>query len=146
VQIYRGQAKRGIAHITNSLLIGLSLILVFCSLVYSESENYCHDEKSWAEWDQIIAKNPNDMEIQALHALRIGLCAKVDRGEITLEQATEIFKSARGAIVQMMRGFESMFKAQGRSLEDPALRSRQLLETGRAGKRLERHCRAAATH
>jgi hypothetical protein len=28
------------------------------------------------------------------------LCAKVDKGEITLEQATEIFESAREAIIQ----------------------------------------------
>ena len=58
------------------LFIGLSLILVLCSLTYAESENYCHDEKSWAKWDRIIEKNHNDMEVQALHALRIGLCEK----------------------------------------------------------------------
>ena len=83
---------------TKRIFIGLSLILVFCSLVYAE--NYCHDEKSWKEWDAIVEKNPNDMEVQALHALRIGLCAKVDRGGITLDQATKIFKSAREAIIQ----------------------------------------------
>jgi hypothetical protein len=73
---------------TKRIFIGLSLILVFCGLVYAESENYCHDEKSWKEWDALIEKNPNDMEVQALHALRIGLCTKVDRGGITLDQAT----------------------------------------------------------
>jgi hypothetical protein len=91
--------NRGFAQMTK-LFIGLSLILVFCSLVYAESENYCHDEKSWKEWDALIEKNPNDMEVQALHALRIGLCAKVDRGQITLDKATEIFESAREAIIQ----------------------------------------------
>ena len=50
--------------------------------------------------DALVERSPNDMEVQALHALRIGLCAKVDRGEITLEQATEIFESAREAIIQ----------------------------------------------
>jgi hypothetical protein len=48
----------------------------------------------------LVEKNPNDMEVQALHALRIGLCIKVDRGGITLDQATEIFESAREAIIQ----------------------------------------------
>ena len=85
---------------TKMLLIGLSLFLVFCSFIYAESENYCHDEKSWKEWEALIEKNPSDMEVQALHALRIGLFAKVDRGQITLEQATEIFESAREAIIQ----------------------------------------------
>jgi hypothetical protein len=85
---------------TKRIFLGLSLILVCCSLVYAESENYCHDEKSWKVWDGLVEKNPNDMEVQALYALRIGLCAKVDRGGITLEQATEIFESAREAIIQ----------------------------------------------
>ena len=66
----------------------------------AKSENYCHDKESWNEWDALVQKNPNDNEVQALHALRIGLCAKVDRGEITLDQATEIFESAREAIIQ----------------------------------------------
>jgi hypothetical protein len=74
---------------TKRIFIGLSLILVFCGF-----------EKSWKEWDALIEKNPNDMEVQALHALRIGLCTKVDRGGITLDQATEIFESAREAIIQ----------------------------------------------
>jgi hypothetical protein len=59
-----------------------------------------YSEKSWKEWDALVEKNPNDMEVQALHGLRIGLCIKVDRGGITLDQATEIFESAREAIIQ----------------------------------------------
>ena len=85
---------------TKRVFIGLSLILVFCSFVYAESENYCHDKESWKEWDTLVEKNPNDTEVQALHALRIGLCVKVDRGGITLDKATEIFESAREAIIQ----------------------------------------------
>ncbi len=85
---------------TKRAFIGLSLILVFCSLVYAESENYCHDQESWKEWDALVERNPNDIEVQALHALRIGLCVKVDKGEITLDKATQIFESAREAIIQ----------------------------------------------
>jgi hypothetical protein len=97
------QGKRGVVYMTKRItliFVVLSLILVFCSLVYAESDNYCYDEKSWKEWDALVEKNPNDMEVQALHALRIGLCAKVDKGEITLEQATEIFESARETIIE----------------------------------------------
>ena len=85
---------------TKKLILGLVSILVFSGSVYAQSENYCHDKESWKEWDALIEKNPNDMEVQALHALRIGLCVKVDKGGITLEQATEIFESAREAIIQ----------------------------------------------
>ena len=79
-----------------------SLLLIFAIYCasFAESKNYCHDQKSWKEWDALVKKNPNDMEVQALHALRIGLCVKVDKGEIALEQATQIFESAREAIIE----------------------------------------------
>ena len=83
-----------------AVFMGVALILVLCGLVYAESENYCHDKKSWKEWDALVEKNPNDTEVQTLHALRIGLCVKVDKGGITLDRATEIFESAREAIIQ----------------------------------------------
>ena len=83
-----------------AVFMGVALILVLCGLVYAESENYCHDKDSWKEWDALVEKNPNDTEVQTLHALRIGLCVKVDRGEITLDRATEIFESARETIIQ----------------------------------------------
>ena len=78
----------------------LFFILVVRSASSAESENYCRNEKSWKEWDRIIEKNPNDMEVQALHALRIVLFAKVDKDGISIDQATDIFESAREAIIQ----------------------------------------------
>jgi len=82
------------------LLFSLCLIFAVYSAAFAESQNYCHDKESWKEWDALVEKNPNDMEVQTLHALRIGLCAKVDRDQITIDQATEIFESAREAIIQ----------------------------------------------
>ena len=82
------------------LLFSLCLIFAVHSVSFAESENYCHDKESWKKWEALVEKNPNDMEVQTLHALRIGLCVKVDRGGITLDQATEIFESAREAIIQ----------------------------------------------
>jgi hypothetical protein len=83
-----------------TLFITLFLVFAFNNSPYAEPKNYCHDEESWKEWDALVEKNPNDTEVQALHALRIGLCVKVDRGGITLDQAIEIFESAREAIVE----------------------------------------------
>ncbi len=39
------------------------------------------------------------MQIHALHALRLGLCFKVDRGGLTVKQATDIFESMRRALI-----------------------------------------------
>jgi hypothetical protein len=56
----------------------------------SEPNNYCHSPESWAEWDQLLAQHPHDRGLQTLHALRLGICLKVDRGEITLDDGTTI--------------------------------------------------------
>jgi hypothetical protein len=78
----------------------LFLALLLPAILFAEPENYCLDQNSWAEWDELVANNPNDMEIHTLHALRIGLCVKVGRDGITLDQATEIFESARETIIE----------------------------------------------
>ena len=86
--------------INKIMFFSLLLIFAIYCASFAESKNYCHDQKSWKEWDALIEKNPNDMEVQTLHALRIGLCTKFDKGQITLEQATQIFESAREAIIE----------------------------------------------
>jgi len=91
---------RSMMPMNKMMFLSLFLIFAIFSVSFAESKNYCHDKESWKEWDALVEKNPNDSEVQALHALRIGLCVKVDRGEITLEKATEIFESAREAIVE----------------------------------------------
>jgi len=50
-----------------------------------------------------VQKYHNDHDVQAPHALRIRLCAKVNRGDLTVEQASEIFEKAREAIVEKKR-------------------------------------------
>ena len=72
-------------------LILLCCILIYPTISLSEPDNYCHDGKSWKEWASFIFDNPNDIELQTRHALRIGLCIKVDLGQITVEQANNIF-------------------------------------------------------
>ena len=39
------------------------------------------------------------MDIQTLHALRLGLCVKVARGDITIQEATDIFENAREKVI-----------------------------------------------
>jgi len=80
------------------------LILTICScfidssFLRAEGANYCHDEEVNQDWENLIAKYPKDFAIHTLHALRIGLCYKVERGDISLDEATEIFERARLAL------------------------------------------------
>ncbi len=45
---------------------------------FSETENYCHDRTAAGEWEALVKKNPNDLELQRLHALRLGICEKIE--------------------------------------------------------------------
>ena len=78
----------------------LILTLLFANLPATAAEDYCSDPESWEEWEELIEKYPNDSDIQALHGLRIGLCLKVERGDLTVEQGTDIFEKARKAILE----------------------------------------------
>jgi hypothetical protein len=71
-------------------------------------DNYCHDQESWDEWEALVQKYPDDMDLHTLHALRLGLCAKVDRGDLTVEEATDIFERARERILQKKRTEEGV--------------------------------------
>ena len=96
--IESGEMRRAVI----GLIIFFALIS-FLGIGKASEENYCTDKESWQEWDELIAKNPNNQDIHILHALRIGLCAKVERGDLTIEEATEIFENARDVLINKIK-------------------------------------------
>ncbi len=58
------------------------------------------DKESWKKWDDLAQKYPNDYNVQTLHALRLGLCFKIEQGSITFEQARDIFNRAHEMVIQ----------------------------------------------
>ena len=82
-------------------IILLLAITIHCPyLTAEETENYCKDKESWKEWDALVQKYPNDSDIQTLHALRIGLCIKIEQGSITFQQANDIFNRAHEMVIK----------------------------------------------
>ncbi len=69
----------------------------------TEPKNYCNDPKTWAIFENLCAKNPDDEAVQALHALRIGLCKKVEDGSITLPLAVDIFDRVHQIVLEMKK-------------------------------------------
>ena len=96
-------------------LLAATLIL-FSTCVWAADQNYCHDPEAEAEWQVLIQKFPGDQDVHALHALRIGLCVKVDRGDLTVEQATAIFEKARKTLVELSREEEARKGGKGGAL------------------------------
>ena len=76
----------------------------------TEPDNYCQDRESWKEWDTLVQKHPNDMDIQTFHALRIGLCVKIQRGSISLDDATKLFEDAHQLVIQKKQQHQQLQK------------------------------------
>ena len=79
-------------------ILTLSIFLLSCSL-NAEEKNYCNDPDTNMQWEAMVQEHPDDLQIHALYALRLGLCFEVDRGDLTVDQATEIFENMRSALI-----------------------------------------------
>ncbi len=75
--------------------------LIFSYSLNAEEKNYCKDPDANTQWEALIQEHPDDMQIHALHALRLGLCFKVDKGDLTVSQATEIFENMRSSLIDV---------------------------------------------
>jgi hypothetical protein len=65
----------------------------------AKENNFCEDQDDNMQWEALIQEHPDDMQMHALHALRIGLCFKVDRGGLTVSQATDIFENMISTLI-----------------------------------------------
>ena len=71
------------------------------------SETHCDDATVWQDWEERITNNPDDTALQTLHALWIGLCAKVQRNEFTNDQADEVFEYVRRSFIERRREYNA---------------------------------------
>ncbi len=92
---------------TNIIVIMTLSILSFSySSILAEARTYSTGEKGYynnpgdnLEWDALIQQHPDDMVIHTLHALRDGLRFKLDKGDLNVSQAIEIFENMRTALI-----------------------------------------------
>ena len=82
-------------------VIGLIFVMSVSAVpaVFAET-NFCHDPKTWDDWDKIVRQCPLDVPLQILHALRIGLCVKVENGSITFNEATDLMDEKYNMLIQ----------------------------------------------
>lgn len=81
-----------------------AVLIILPSLALSnkaaEYDNaYCHDPAEIKRWQGILENNAGNDNVQALHALWLGLCLKVENRQLTVNRANEIFENARQAVV-----------------------------------------------
>ena len=98
--------------ITRKLLVITLLSLTLTHLAYSETVNYCTDPEVNQEWERLIKEHRRDPEWHTMYKLRKDLCSSVDRGKLTLEDATEQFELHRSIMIEQLR--ERIEKVHGR--------------------------------
>lgn len=72
--------------------------VIVCSWNVQADEHYCDDAQGWAEWVALIKKYPNDDNLRAAYALRLGLCQEIKAGTIETGRAIHIFNRFMDAL------------------------------------------------
>ena len=91
------------------LIIAL-VVIIFTFPSFAQDENFCHDKKSWKEWDDLARKYPQDMDVQMLHAARIGFCKKIEDGTISFEMANDIFNQLHESVLKKSKEQQEQHK------------------------------------
>jgi hypothetical protein len=67
--------------------------------------NHCHDEATNQTWEQIKRNHRGERDVEALYALRVELCQKVDAGTLSVRKATEQFEAERERVIRERREY-----------------------------------------
>ena len=89
----------------HSAILFASLLLIPGPV--TASETHCDDAAVWQDWDERTAQHPDDTALHTLHALWIGLCAKVKRNDFTTDQADEVFEYVRRSFIERRREYNA---------------------------------------
>jgi hypothetical protein len=91
-----------------TMLLG-AVILILCIVMLAAANaapeqpkpaNTCKQAASWARWEALLEKYPDDPTLRKLYNLRVDLCTQVEAGELTIAEGTERFERERSALIQ----------------------------------------------
>jgi hypothetical protein len=88
------------------------IIFFFLTISISSAfalDNYCKDKESWKEWTELVQKYPHHMDIQMLHAVRIGFCKKIEDGTISFETAKDAFNHLHESVYKKTKKEQSQW-------------------------------------
>lgn len=83
-------------------LIIITIILLFSSFsLYAEDSSFCNNPDTWEYFESMTKKYPDDVPLQILHALKIGLCIKLEQNSITETEAIKLFNNMVDSVANM---------------------------------------------
>ena len=74
-----------------NIVILITFLLLVPWPVYSDDSKFCNDPPHWEHFNNMVAESPDDIPLQILHALKIGLCVKIEQNSISTQQAIGLF-------------------------------------------------------
>ena len=77
--------------------------LLACFLLITSAQaqqHYCDDPVQWAEWQTAVEQHPDDDDLLAVYALRLGLCQQIRAGKLEANRAMNIFEDFMAALVR----------------------------------------------
>jgi hypothetical protein len=73
------------------IIISILLLLSYLPLCADDDPAFCNNPQAWDHINTMVEKDPNDIPLQILHALKIGLCVKLEQNSISSPEAINLF-------------------------------------------------------
>jgi len=83
--------------------ITVIVALFFVFSAAAATDNNCHNAAANDSWKLLMRKNAHQPEWQDMNAYRNELCAEIDNGDITLEEANKKFEELRDEKFDIIR-------------------------------------------
>jgi hypothetical protein len=74
--------------------------MALCWPVNADDSAFCNDPAGWEHFNSMVAEYPEDIPLQILHALKIGLCAKISQGSISTGAAITLFNDMVDTLIE----------------------------------------------
>ena len=80
----------------------ISTLFIFLSIpLYADDSTFCYDQNTLEYFESMTKKYPDDIPLQILHGLKIGLCVKIDQNSITESEAINLFNDMVDTVAGM---------------------------------------------
>jgi hypothetical protein len=82
-----------------NIVIFITFLLLVPWPVYSDDSKFCNDPPHWEHFNNMVAESPDDIPLQILHALKIGLCVKIEQNSISTQEAIGLFTDMLNTLI-----------------------------------------------
>ena len=82
----------------NAFLI-IALLLFLACPAYPDDSKFCNDPPHWEHFNSMVENDPDNIPLQILHALKIGLCIKIDQNSISTQEAIGLFTDMLNTLI-----------------------------------------------